>query len=135
MFPLARAYNDRGVRDVARPLNFTAKTLLEKTFTKNVKGYDPLEVDGTLDKVIEDYRHYEKFSAEARPYIIRLESDVTKLKNAVQERDVEIARLKNRLSGIKDDPQVSRGNINLLKRIDALEKALYRKGVNPNSIK
>ena len=28
----------------------------EKEFKKNVKGYDPLEVDEFLDKVLQDYR-------------------------------------------------------------------------------
>lgn len=120
---------------MARTLNFTSQALLDKVFAKNVRGYDPLEVDGTLDKVIEDYRYYETFMAEARPYINRLESDITSLRNELSRSEVEIARLSNRLSGIKDDPGVAKENYKLLKRIDALEKALYRKGINPDGIK
>ena len=43
-------------------MNYNSKTLLDVKFSKNVKGYDALEVDETLDQVIEDYHFYEKQS-------------------------------------------------------------------------
>lgn len=116
-------------------INFSAKELLEKVFTKNVKGYDPVEVDATLDDVIDDYHYYEKFVKEAKPYIVYLENELRRLKTDVSEKEVQIVQLKKRLGSIKDNPKASRENIDLLKYIDALERALYEKGVNPKKLK
>ena len=119
---------------MAEKLNFTYQSLLELEFTKNVRGYDPLQVDMALDKVIADLRHYEKFKADAIPYIQELERSIYDLKEKNKDLEVEIAKMNNRLSNIKDNPGVSKENIELLKRIDILEKALYKQGIDPSKI-
>ena len=42
-----------------KKINFTSKELLNKRFSNTPRGYDPLEVDKVLDKIIEDYETYE----------------------------------------------------------------------------
>ena len=120
---------------MADKLNFTSKSLLELEFTKNVRGYDPLQVDQALDKVIEDLIHYEKFYEDSVKYIQELESKIYSYRQKEKENEVEFSKLKNRLADIKDDSNVSKENINYLKRINALEKALYQLGVDPSKIK
>lgn len=116
-------------------LNFTSKTLLDLTFSKNVKGYDPLQVDIALDKVIVDYRFFENFYHESKPLIKELEKKIANLSKSNREKDAEIAKLSNRLASIKENPNVARENIDLIRRIDALERALYAHGVDPSKIK
>lgn len=122
---------------MALKLNYSAKSLLDVKFTKNVKGYDPYQVDKALDKAIEDYDSYEKYHKESAEYIRKLETDVQKLKDTVRNQEVEIARLNNRSRDLNADgnANVNSNNIDLLRRISQLEKALYQKGVDPTKIK
>ena len=122
---------------MALKINYSAKSVLDIEFTKNVKGYDPYQVDKTLDKVIEDYESYEKYHKESAEYIRKLESDTHELNKKVKELEVEVARLKNRSNDLnKDgDASINRSNIDLIRRISKLEKALYQKGVDPTKIK
>ena len=122
---------------MALKLNYSAKSLLDVKFTKNVKGYDPYQVDKALDKAIEDYENYEKYHKESAEYIRKLETDVQKLKDTVRNQEVEIARLNNRSKDLNADgnANVNSNNIDLLRRISQLEKALYQKGVDPTKIK
>ncbi len=119
---------------MAKKLNFTSVSLLNYEFTPNVKGYDPLQVDETFDLVISDLRYYENFKSEASDYIQKLENELRELKKANKEYEIEIARLKSRLSNIKDDAVVSKENVELLNYITKLENALYKKGVDPSKI-
>lgn len=116
-------------------IHFNSESLLDVKFDKNVKGYDPYQVDVTLDKIIIDYRFYESFYHEAKEYIAKLEKEVKKLNDDNRKKDVELAKYKNRFDGIKDDSNVSKENFNLLRRIDKLERELYARGVDPNKIK
>lgn len=116
-------------------VNFSSDNLLNLKFTKNVKGYDAYQVDVSLDKVLEDYRFYENFYTEAKQYIAKLESEITKLRNENREKDVELAKVNKRIDGIEDDAKVSSGNLALLQRISALEKVLYSKGIDPSRIR
>ena len=40
---------------MANKLNYDGKSLLNIKFSPDQKGYDPLEVDQVLDKIIKDY--------------------------------------------------------------------------------
>lgn len=115
-------------------MNYNSKTLLDVKFSKNVKGYDALEVDETLDQVIEDYHHYEKQTELDKKTIEELNKEISKLKEDLRKTEVECKRLQNEVDSIPDDPDVNRGNIQLLKRISVLEKALYKKGVDPKKL-
>lgn len=116
-------------------IHYTSETLLNEKFEKNVKGYDAYQVDVTLDRVLEDYRFYENFYLEAKDYIAKLEKEIRKYKKNLQDQEVELAKLKNRFSGIKDNTKAGSDNLALLKRIDRLERELYARGVDPEKIK
>lgn len=120
---------------MAGKLNFNSQTLYDLQFTKNVKGYDAYQVDVALDKVLNDYRFYEKFYLEAKDYIAKLESDIKKYTDEIRQKDVELARISKRIDGIKDSSNVSTENMQLLQKIALLERELYRRGVDPTKIK
>lgn len=115
-------------------MNYNSKTLLDVKFSKNVKGYDALEVDEALDQVIEDYTHYEKQSRLDKQTIEELKAEIERLKEEARKNDVELKRMKNIVDSIPDAPDVNRSNIQYLQRISVLEKALYKKGVDPKKL-
>ncbi len=120
---------------MADKINYSSESLLNLKFTKDVRGYDPLEVDEALDKVIEDLRTYEKYRSQTTQYIQRIERDIHDLNEKIKALEVENAKLKERLSDIGENPTAARENIALLKRIAALEDELYKLGGNPSKIK
>lgn len=120
---------------MAHTLNYSSKSLLNVKFEPNHKGYDALEVDQVLDQLIDDLKFYEKYYNDSRNYIRKLESEVQTLKDKIRDKEMEVANIKNRYSGIKPGQEVTEGNINYLKRISKLEEALYKKGVDPETIK
>ena len=115
-------------------MNYNSKTLLDVKFKKNVKGYDALEVDQTLDQVIVDYAAYEKQVRLDKETIDKLKAELETLKNEKRDVELELAKLQKKMDGIPDSPDVNKNNIAYLKRISALEKALYKKGVDPKKI-
>ncbi len=114
-------------------LLLTSKDILNKQFTKNVKGYDPLEVDTFLDMVLKDYKVIDNV-------VINLNEKVNELKKENQELVNEIESMK--AQGLKKSKQTfvvndySRlDNLELLKKISAYENKLYELGVDPSKIK
>lgn len=120
---------------MAEKINFTSESLLNLKFTKDVHGYDPLEVDEALDKVIEDLRNYEKFKSDTTAYLQKIERQIYDLNEEIKALKIENAKYKERLLDIGDNPNASKENIQLIKRIAALEDELYKLGGNPSKIK
>ena len=115
-----------------KEVKFNSESLLNIKFEKDVKGYNPLEVDETLDAVIEDYKIYEKETQISKNELAKQKQEIDNLKNKVN--DLEIA-LTNAKASLKAMPSgANQDNVSLLKRIDALERALYQKGVDPKKI-
>ncbi len=113
----------------------TSDDILNKEFSKNVKGYDPLEVDRFLDDVIASFSFFET-------RVVQLESKLKEnqalLEGKISEcskLQVENVKLKNKLQKIEPLNNVSSDNLDLLRRIDSLEKALYKLGEDPSKIK
>lgn len=119
---------------MAHTMNYSSKSLGDVKFSANKKGYDALEVDQALDRVIKDYEFYEKYYVDSRSYIEKLEKEINNLKEKIHAKEVEMATLKNKYQGIKPGAVVTDSNIQLLKRISRLEEALYKKGVDPSKI-
>ena len=115
-------------------MNYNSKTLLDVKFSKNVKGYDALEVDQTLDMVIEDYDDYEKQLSLDKTSIKKLNQEIADLKATIRKLEVDNKKLKKTVDSIPEGPEVNKSNINLLSRISKLEAALYKKGVDPKKI-
>ncbi len=120
---------------MARTLHYSSKSLLDVQFTADLKGYDAFQVDKVLDDVIDDLKYYEKYYDDSKNYIRQLETEVQKLKEEKKRYELEIGALKNRLQGIKTSQNLNDSNIDLIRRISKLEDALYKKGVDPTTIK
>ena len=115
-------------------LKLTAKDILEKKFAPNFKGYDPREVDLFLDQVLEDYRLLEGLIAKD---IKALELKVKELEKSLRQlEDVKAknALIEEKLKVLNKSKHVALERVDFLVRIDKLERALYKEGVNPNKI-
>ncbi len=131
-----------------KKVNFTPDDILRKKFPRNVKGYDPFEVDTFLDKVIADYQTYEATIAGLETQIANLSSEsgnfnaeketlirnIDKIREEKRELEVKIASLENRIGGIRKSDAPTAENLKLLKRLRSLEEFLYSHGYNPNEI-
>ena len=116
-------------------ITLTSQAILQKRFQGATPGYNALEVDTFLDKIIKDYKIVEG-------NILISEDELTDLKNKNQELEDENQRLnleliksQSRLTNIKEGDVVNSDNVNLIKRINALEKFIYEKGFDPTKIK
>jgi DivIVA domain-containing protein len=118
-----------------KKISLNAEKVLRKTFTPNVKGYDPNEVDSFLDEVINDYRGFEGYSKDAKAYIMNLEEQQRKLKDANAQLTLENAKMKSRLAGVKDGTDVNSTNLGYINRIAKLENALWGVGIDPRNVK
>ena len=121
---------------MAVKLFLNAKTILEHTFPITHKNaYDAEEVDRFLDMVIQDYK-----VVEANVLIPNNEYETLKRKNKELEGEkrnleIELERYKARFTNIKSSDNVTSDNIDLVRRINALEKFLWANGYNPDTIK
>jgi DivIVA domain-containing protein len=116
-------------------IKLTSKIVLSKPFAVNVKGYDPLDVDKFLDQVALDYNVFEKVLLERDDYIAKLETLIKNHRDQISSLEIENAKYRKRLENIKDEGKVSIQNVEYIRRIAALEKELYRLGVDPSKIK
>lgn len=116
-------------------LELTREKILNKQFSKNVKGYDPLEVDEFLDVVIQDYGSFKSFMEESKRYTQTLEMENSRLKEKARNLELENSKLNARLKGIKPGDSVTTDNIDLLQRINYLENFLYSQGYDVKKLK
>ncbi len=100
----------------------TPQDILEKEFKIDPRGYRPQEVDKFLDMVIRDYTEYIAIIKKKEKDIKDLMEDNSKLKQ-------EIRYLKEHLELNKSSENTNRvsNNVDLLKRISQLEKAVFGK--------
>lgn len=95
--------------------NLTAKDILQKEFTKSLRGYDVAEVDEYLDAIIRDYDSYQK--------------DVAHLKNENERLISKVDELTKQLALAKKSTPASPGsgvtNFDILKRLSNLEKHVF----------
>lgn len=95
--------------------NLTAKDILQKEFTKAMRGYNPAEVDEYLDNIIRDYDSYQK--------------DVVYLKNENERLISKVDELTKQLALAKKSTPAAPGtgvtNFDILKRLSNLEKHVF----------
>ena len=112
---------------MAVKLFLNSQTILNHTFPITHKNaYDAEEVDRFLDMVIQDYK-----LVEASVVIPVTEYESLKQKNKVLESDkrkleVELERYKARFTNIKSSDNVTTDNIELVRKINALEDQCSR---------
>lgn len=116
-------------------LFLSSEEILNHRFAAVPKGYDPLDVDEYLDRILADYRTVEKnllISSEEKE---TLDKQIHDLTEEVKRLQIENARLSSRLSDIKPTDRVNGDNINYIRRINQLEAFLYKNGLDPTQVK
>ena len=115
-------------------LNCTSEELLNKKFSTSVNGYNPLEVDEYLDKIIRDYEAFEKGLSVSNDSLFE-QIKALKDENAKLKADLENEKGKWKYIS-KDHKNIHIDNYELLLRIGKLEKIIYEKlNMNPDEIK
>lgn len=117
--------------------NYTKEELLNKEFSVAVKGYNPLEVDQVLDKIIEDYEKFEKNKSNSSVDVDDLLNQIKVLKEENETIKEELEKERNKWKYIsKDHKDIHLDNYELLLRIGKLEMYIHDKlGINPEDIK
>lgn len=104
-------------------IRLSPKEILNKEFKFDAKGYRPKEVDELLDVVIEDYNEFIRF-------IKRLEKDNQDLREDNMHLKNENRKLKMTIEAQEENSITSKlgsNNVDILRRISNLEKAVYGK--------
>ena len=103
--------------------NLTAKDILQKEFSRSMRGYNAAEVDEYLDSVIRDYDSFQK--------------DVVFLKNENERLISKIDELTKQLTLAKKNTPQSPGsgvtNFDILKRLSNLEKHVFGSKINSDT--
>ena len=120
---------------MAIKLKLNSKEILEMKFPNVPRGYDPLYVDEYLDKVIRDYKTVEANYLVETNDIDSLKDRIAALEKENNELKIENEKYASRLKDINENDNVSADNIDLVRRINQLEKFLYKHGYMPDQIK
>lgn len=101
----------------------SAKSIYEKEFKIDFKGYSSEEVDNFLDYIIEDYQFFEKKIAIIEERNRKLELENSQLRNKILEYET-----KEEMSAfINSQEDANSTNYDLLKRISRLESIIFNK--------
>lgn len=100
--------------------NLTAKDILQKEFTKTMRGYNTAEVDEYLDNIIRDYDSYQKD-------VVYLKNENERLISKVDELTKQLALAKK---NVPNTPGSGVTNFDILKRLSNLEKHVFGSKIN-----
>ena len=120
---------------MAIKLNLNSQQILEMKFPNVPRGYDPLYVDEYLDKVIRDYKTIEENVLVERKAVTAQLEKIEKLEAEIQRLTILVNKYEARLKDINENDNVSLDNIDLVRRINQLEKFLFQHGYMPDQIK
>lgn len=109
--------------------------IYNKTFTKDVKGYNAYEVDQFLDTVISDYLNFEKEAAALNQKIKQLSDQLKKVIEENNQLNLANSELNKKVGLIKDGDEVNSNNLHLINRVRALENFIHNIGHDPAKIK
>ena len=115
---------------MANKLNYDSKSLLNIKFSPNQKGYNPLEVDQVLDKIIKDYETLNNAINEIASKVEQQKGQYDKLKEDFDRVTVQMATLQKKYDALKRVSNVTDDNYTLVNKVAAYERVLHRKGVN-----
>ena len=109
-------------------LKLSAKDIYEKDFEKTmVRGYRREEVDAFLDDIIADYQKMADMNNE----VVKLSEENHKLKKELEELRLRVATSRPQdnksFSSNNTTTNTSSNNVDILKRISNLEKAVFGK--------
>ena len=115
---------------MANKLNYDSKSLLNIKFSPNQKGYNPLEVDQVLDKIIKDYETLNNAIIEIASKVEQQKGQYDKLKEDFDRVTVQMATLQKKYDALKRVSNVTDDNYTLVNKVAAYERVLHRKGIN-----
>ena len=130
-------------------VKLTINDIYNRRFEKDVKGYNPDEVDTFLDEIIKDYDAYEKCIASLEGEIAKLNKDLSSKTNDVstpakramdaeqkaKELEIANASLNNKFAGIKPGDAITEENLEYIQRIHEYETFLYQQGYDVTKIR
>jgi len=114
-------------------LLLTSKDILNKEFTKNVKGYDAFEVDNFLDLVLKDYKVIDNVVENLDGQIVNLKKTNKDLENELEALKTSTVKKAKQTFVVNDYSRLD--NLELLKKISLYENKLYELNVDPSKIK
>lgn len=120
---------------MAIKLVLSSEEIGNKVFKGVPRGYDPYEVDKFLDSIISDYEKVEENYLASQEEMRGLNEKIRKLEEERHYLEIELSKIKTKYTNVKPTDAVNDDNINLIKRINVLEKFLWRNGFNPDNIK
>ena len=109
-------------------LKLSAKDIYEKDFEKTMaRGYRREEVDAFLDDIITDYQKMADMNNE----VVKLSEENHKLKKELEELRLRVAtsRPQENKSFSSNSSNNASNNVDILKRISNLEKAVFGKEI------
>lgn len=95
----------------------SAKTIYEKDFKIDLKGYATDEVDNYLDFIIEDYQFFEKKLTILEERLKQVENENSHLRNKILEYETK----EEMTAFINGHEEQNTTNYDLIKRISRLE--------------
>jgi DivIVA domain-containing protein len=119
---------------MALKLLLDSNKIYHKVFEGSKPGYDALQVDSFLDLVIKDYDSFTNYVSTMEATITELKNKVDMLNKQLNSAEVENAKLNARLGDVSSNDDASLSNLELIKRIAVLEKALSNLGVDPKTL-
>ena len=121
---------------MALKLFLNSQTIINHVFpVVSRNAYDATEVDKFLDSSIQDYKLVESNSLILKKEYEDLSSKCRSLEQEKRKLEVELEKYKARFANIKSSDNVTNDNIELVRRINSLEKFLWAHGFNPDTIK
>ena len=115
---------------MANKLNYDGKSLLNIKFSPDQKGYDPLEVDQVLDKIIIDYETLTSTINDLAKKVEEQKSKYDDLKKEYERVKLQMATLEKKFDALKRVSNVNDDNYTLVNKVAAYERVLHRKGIN-----
>lgn len=100
-------------------INLNVQEILEKEFHVDIKGYNANEVDAFLDMVIADYQSYDELNTHALENLKKYEEENRKLRLRIRELEAQLSN-KEAIAHTPVD------NLDVLKRLSRLEKAVFK---------
>ncbi len=128
-----------------KKVELSIDTIYKEKFEKDVKGYNPEQVDAFLDRIIRDYDAFESIISSKDAQIEELRQAYSKEcgKTASYQSDYERMRelerensvMRKKLESIKPGDVPNAENMRYIQRVNQLEGFLYSEGYDPSTLK
>lgn len=105
-------------------IQLSPKKIVNKEFNVDFKGYNAEEVDSFLDVVVADYQEFANLLNDALSKVESLQQKLEMEKQAINSLKNDNLVQEDRIQTMQDS---SFSNVDILRRISALEKAVYQK--------